>query len=273
MNASPAAAELREEVVAVWDGELEIHVKIAGSGPPLLVLHAAGGPRWLPFHHRLAESHTVYAPELPGTSPGDPYAINRIESFWDLVLIYEELVRALGIEGAAAFGESFGGMLVAELAANFPTIFSKLVLVAPAGLWRDDAPPGYFEMTSGAAERVPEFLFFDPTSEEAQALFALPEDPEQIPATIAWIVWAQACAAKFLWPIPELGLARRLHRVTAPTLIVFGREDRVMPAVYGEEFAKRIAGSRLEVIDRCGHIPTVEAFERTWELVSSFLAG
>jgi pimeloyl-ACP methyl ester carboxylesterase len=261
----------REEVVTVWNGELDIHVKVGGSGPPVLFLHAAGGPRWLPFHDRLAEDHTVYAPELPGTSPSDPYAINKIDTFWELVLIYEELVGALGIEGAAAVGESFGGMIAADLAAHFPAIFSKLVLLAPAGLWRDDAPPGWFEMASGGPEAVPGFLFHDPQCEAAQELFAMPEDPELIPTIIAALTWAQGCSGKFLWPIPDHGMARRLHRVSVPTLIIFGRQDRVMQAVYGEEFAKRIAGSRLELIEECGHIPHVEKAAQTLSLIRDFL--
>jgi len=86
-------------------------------------------------------------------------------------------------------------------------------------------------------------------------------------------VWAQGCSGKFLWPIPDQGTAKRLHRVRAPTLIVFGSEDRVMPAVYGEEYARRIAGSRLEILEGCGHIPHVEELERTLELVTSFLGA
>jgi len=262
---------MREEVVGVWAEGLEIHVTVAGAGPPLLFLHSAGGPRWTAFNDWLAERHTVYAPELPGTSAGDPRAIDRIDTFADLVLAYEELVGALGIEGAVAVGESFGGMLAADLAAHFPALLSKLVLLAPAGLWLEAQPPRVIELISGPPERAPEYLFFDPSSEIAQEFFRLPDDPEVIPGIIAALVWAQGCSSKFLWPIPDHGLAKRLHRVTAPTLIVFGREDRVMPAVHGEEFARAIAGSRLELIERCGHIPHVEALERTREAVGAFL--
>lgn len=260
-----------EEVRRVWNDGLEIHVQVGGSGPPLLFLHAAGGLRWGAFQDRLAESYTVYAPQLPGTHPSDPHAIDKVENFADLVLAYEELVRALGIAGAPVIGESFGGMLAADLAAHFPALFSKVVLLAPAGLWLDDHPPAVFELTAAKPEEVPGYLFANPDSEIAQAFFALPEDPELIPGIIAALVWAQGCSGKFLWPIPEQGTAKRLHRVSAPTLIVFGSEDRVMPAVYGEEYARLIPGSRLEIFEGCGHIPQVEELERTLELVGSFL--
>jgi pimeloyl-ACP methyl ester carboxylesterase len=268
-----AAGAQREEVVTVWGGRVEVHVKVAGSGPPLLFAHSAGGPRWIPFMDWLAERFTVYAPELPGTTPGKPRMIDNVENFGDLVLAYEELVRALRIEGAVAVGESFGGMLVCDMAATFPGLFSRLVLLAPAGLWDDEHPPAVVELTAATPDRVPGMLFHDPSSEIAQDFFRLPDDPGLIPAIIAALVWAQGCAGKFLWPVPEQGLAKRLHRVNVPALIVFGREDRVMPSAYGEQFARAIAGSRLEVLDGCGHIPHVEAAERTKELVGEFLGG
>ena len=271
MEAHAAGVTIEERVVSVWDGALDIHVKVGGSGPPLLFVHSAGGPRWLEFNDWLAEDFTVYAPDLPGTSPGDPRAIDKVESFADLVLIYEELVRALGIEGAVAVGESLGGMIAADLAAHFPRLFSKLVLLAPAGLWLDEEPPHAVELMTLPPERAPEYLFHDPTSQIAQDFFRLPDDPDLVPKIIAALVWAQGCGAKFLWPIPEHGLAKRLHRVEIPTLIVFGREDRVIPSVYGGEFARLIGGSRLELIDDCGHIPQVEKLERTKEIVQEFL--
>jgi len=159
-----AAAAMREEVVTVWDGRLEVGVKVAGSGPPLFFAHSAGGPRWVPFLDWLAESHTVYAPDLPGTTAGKPRMIDNVDTFADLVLAYEELVRALGIEGAAAMGESFGGMVVADLAATFPSLFSKLVLLSPAGLWLDQHPPLAVELTAARPELAPEYLFHDPAS-------------------------------------------------------------------------------------------------------------
>jgi len=267
------AGGAREEVRSVWNDELEIHVQVAGSGPPLVFLHAAGGLRWGEFLDRLAESYTVYAPQLPGTHPSDQHAIHKVETFADLLLMYEELVHALGVAGAPVIGESFGGMIAADLSAHFPSLFSKLVLLAPAGLWLDDHPPRVFELTAAKPEEVPAYLFANPDSDVAKAFFALPEDPELIPGIVAALVWAQGCSGKFLWPFPDQGGAKRLHRVTAPTLIVFGSEDRVMPAVYGEEYARRIAGSRLEIIEDCGHIPHVEELERTLELVSSFLSA
>jgi pimeloyl-ACP methyl ester carboxylesterase len=85
------------------------------------------------------------------------------------------------------------------------------------------------------------------------------------------MVWALGCTGKFFWPIADHGLAGRLHRVTAPTLVVWGREDALVPVVYADEFAKRIRHSRVVLIDKAGHIPQMEQTEPTLAAVEEFL--
>ncbi len=174
------AADVRDETVEVWDSRLRLHVKVAGDGPPLLYFHPLPGLAWQPLLDQLAQGHTVYAPEHPGTSPGDAHAIGQVQTFGELLLVYEEMIRKLGLERPAALGQSFGGMVAADLAATFPRLFSKLVLLAPMGLWRDDAPIPLMEMVSGSPEEVPKYLFAHPGSETARAARALPKDPEVI---------------------------------------------------------------------------------------------
>ncbi|MFD0453910.1 alpha/beta fold hydrolase [Rhodococcus aetherivorans] len=131
---------ITEQTVDVWGGRLAITVKVAGAGAPLLYLHPAAGLAWDPFLSHLASRYTVYAPEFPGTSEGNPYAIHTIDTLSDMVLAYEELVRTLGLDHPVVIGQSFGGMLAAELAATFPTLPDKLVLLDPIGLWTETAP-------------------------------------------------------------------------------------------------------------------------------------
>jgi pimeloyl-ACP methyl ester carboxylesterase len=261
-----------DEIVQVWDGRLSLHVKIAGSGSPVVFFHPLPGLAWQPFLDRLAERHTVYAPELPGTSPGDPHAIREVQTFWELLLVYEEALHLLGLDRPAAVGQSFGGMIAADLAACFPRLFGRLVLLAPIGLWRDDAPIPLVDMVTGPVEETPRYLFANPESEAARATLALPDDPEQIPTAIAQNTWNIGCAAKFAWPIADHGLHRRLHRISAPTLVVWGRDDALVPAAYAADFGDRIAGSRTELIDDCGHVVQVDQPERTLSAISEFLA-
>ncbi len=264
-----AASGVREEIVPVWGDRVGLRVQVRGSGPPLVFLHPASGLAWDPFLEELAESRTVYAPLVPGTSPADPDAIDEVRDLWELVLLEEEALLALGLEGTDLVGASFGGMLGAELSAAFPGQFGRLVLLNAIGLWRDDAPVTNWLMTPPA--ELPALLFADPSSPHAQAMFALPEDPVAMADAIAGMTWAMGCTAKFVWPVPDRGLARRLHRVTAPTLVIWGREDGLVSSVYAEEFGRRITGARVEVLDGCGHVPQVERREETLALVREFL--
>jgi pimeloyl-ACP methyl ester carboxylesterase len=264
---------IRDRAVIVGDGRLTIHFKTAGSGPPLVYFHALGGLRWSPLLDALADSFTVYAVEHPGTSPGDHRAIYEVESFTELLLGYEEALGELGLERPIGVGVSFGGMVAADLAATFPTLFSKLVLCCPIGLWRDDAPIPLVELISGSPEEVGKALFLDPDSEAAKEMMAMPGDPEEIPAHVAQVTWNIGCTSKFAWPIADHGLRRRLHRIAVPTLILWGRQDALVPLAYSEDFAAGIAGARVVVLDEAGHEVQADQPEATREAITTFLAG
>ncbi|HEX6521525.1 MAG TPA: alpha/beta hydrolase [Streptosporangiaceae bacterium] len=270
MTANLVTPVTSEQAIDVWGGRLTMRIKVAGTGAPLLYLHSLDGLTWDPFLSHLAERHTVYAPEFPGTSAGDPYAIHAIDELPDLVLAYEEVVRQLGLSSPVLAGHSFGGMLAAELAAYFPGALDKLVLLSPMGLWQDDAPVSI--PIAVKADQLPALLFRDPASEAARAMLSSPEDPDAAREAAARQVWALGCTGKFAWPIPDRGLRNRLHRITASTLIVWGCQDRVIPASYASEFASLIANSKVALIDDCGHVPHVEQFEQTAAAVDDFLS-
>jgi pimeloyl-ACP methyl ester carboxylesterase len=102
-------------------------------------------------------------------------------------------------------------------------------------------------------------------------MFTPPDDPEAAIATIVGIAWATGCTSKFLWPIPDKGLHKRIHRIGAPTLVVWGQQDSLISSAYAAEFGRLIRGSRVETIDDCGHIPQMEQLDRTLTLVREFL--
>ncbi|MFD5562339.1 alpha/beta fold hydrolase [Kitasatospora griseola] len=269
MTTDSFSGEPREESVELWDGRLTLRVKVAGRGAPLLYLHGSTGLVWDPFLAHLAEQYTVYAPEFPGTTAGEPDAIHVIDDLSDVVLAYEELCRRLGLVDPVIVGHDFGGMLAAELAAHFPALPSRLVLIAPLGLWRDDLPVG--SLAAASAEELAGLLFLDPTGEVAQAALTPPADPAVAVEVIGGMVWSIGSTAKFLWPIPDRGLRSRLHRVTAATLIVWGSGDRLMSAEYAEEFAGLVTGSRAVVLDAAGHLPQLEQFKEATVAVDEFL--
>lgn len=260
---------LTDRTISAWNDRVTMRVRVGGSGPPLVYLHPAAGLAWDPFLDKLAEGHTIYAPEFPGTSPGDPYAIHQVDDLWDTVLIYEQTLRELGLSAVPVVGQSFGGMLAAELAAAYPGLFSRVVLLDPIGLWRDDAPVANW--IAAAPADLPGLLFADPAGEAAQAMLALPEDPDALASAQAAMVWNLGATGKLCWPIPDRGLHKRLHRIATPVLIVWGEQDALTSPAYAEEFRARIADSRVEIIPKSGHIPQVEQTETTYTAVSAFL--
>jgi pimeloyl-ACP methyl ester carboxylesterase len=87
------------------------------------------------------------------------------------------------------------------------------------------------------------------------------------------MVWSLGCTGKFFWPIADYGLAKRLYRIKAPTLVIWGQQDALVPVVYAEEFGRRIARCQVVLIDQCGHIPQVERTKETLEATNAFLAS
>jgi pimeloyl-ACP methyl ester carboxylesterase len=266
LSTAPAERSLR-----VWDDQLQVRVLVAGSGPPLVYFHPAGGLTWDGFLDALTQQFTVYAPEHPGTTPGDPRAIDRVDDMWDLVVMYQEVLEQLGLERPVLMGESFGGMVACEVAAYAPERVSKLVLLAPLGLWRDDLPVRNPMIVS--QDELRRLLFADPDGEAAGRFFGLPEEQEARVEAQVDFTWSQACTGKFVWPIPDRGLRKHIHRVGAPTLVVWGRQDGVIAPAYADEFARRIRGARVELIDRAGHLPHLEQSEAVARLVREFLSA
>jgi pimeloyl-ACP methyl ester carboxylesterase len=246
-------------------------VKTAGNGPPLLYLHAAGGPIWDPFVEGLCEHFTVYAPHHPGTGETARDSIYAVDSLWDLVLIYDEILDALNLPTVPVIGTSFGGMMACELAAHRPDRVSKMVVLDPIGLWRDDVPVAQYMLMP--PEKLVATLYKDLSSAPVQQALKMPTDPKELAVATADLVWALGATGKFVWPIPEKGLKKRLHRVKASTLIVWGEDDALISSIYAAEFAARIANSRVEIIKDCGHVPQVEKLETLKPLVANFLAA
>lgn len=265
-----AAPEMRR--VRLWQGRIETDVEIAGQGPPLVYLHGPWGLRAdRAFLDRLARTRTVYAPLFPGSTPDDPNAVHALGDWLDLVVYYGELFDRLELDKPIVAGHSFGGMVAAELAAALPRSVEKLILIDPLGLWRDEHPVKNW-MVLSEAERRPS-LFADPAGEAAVRFFAVPANSRARIDVLAQFVWSQACTGKFVWPLPERGLKRRIHRIAAPTLIVWGKADRIVAPAYAGEFAARIAGAKVALIENAGHLPHLEQPQAVAKAVLDFIAG
>ncbi len=260
-------AATSERTFTLWQDKVQARVRVAGSGPALVYLHSGYGLVWDDFLDLLARDFTVYAPEHPGTSDGLPDAVKPLDDVWDLTLFYDELFERLGLRSAAVVGHSFGGMVAAEIAAVARDRVSKLVLIDSLGLWRDDTPiKNYMVM---AQPEVEPLMFADRTHPARKHIFANLEDAD----SVVRLTWALACTGKFIWPLPDKGLKKRIHRITAPTLIVWGRQDGLTPPVYADEFARLIPNSRTEIVDHAAHMAPMEQPAAVARLVRDFIKG
>jgi len=227
-----------------------------GSGEPLLYLHGAGSvtPED-PLLNALAGTHHVYAPYLPGY--GETEDCPTLRTMLDYTLHSWDVAEALGLADPILVGHSMGGMIAAEMAAIAPRDVSRLVLIAPAGLWMDDHPiPDIFTLLPF---ELPNYLFHDPEAGAKLMTAGLKmDDPAFLQTYLVRNARQMGMAGKLLFPIPERGLSERLYRIKASTVIVWGASDRLVPPVYGPAFAGAIAGSRLVTVPEAGHMVVVE---------------
>ncbi|MGE5596337.1 MAG: alpha/beta fold hydrolase [Hyphomicrobiales bacterium] len=256
--------------VPVRNGDFNIPVYRAGSGEQLLFLHAAGGmARGLtPDLETLAKSYEVIAPVLPGWD--DTEGLQQIDDIHDLVFFLQDLIDALELKTPVnVMGHSLGGMFAAELAAARPDLVKKLVLVAPTGLWIDETPVA--DMFTALPPELPGLLFGDPNSPVVAEMFKPPANEDELAERMYLQLANFAAAGKFLWPIPDKGLKKRLHRIKAPTLILWGDSDRLVPPAYGPVFESKIAKAQLHTIKGAGHMLPVEKTDEFVSEVKGFL--
>jgi pimeloyl-ACP methyl ester carboxylesterase len=241
----------------------------AGSGVPLVVLHSAGGLlRDNPFLDRLAQRYHVFAPEWPGY--GESTGDELLEDMLDFALHGWDLVDALGLRQPHLLGHSMGGMIAAEMACLAPRDAGKLVLVAPAGLWLDEHPiPDVFALLP---YQLAEVLFADPAA--GQQLLTGGADLSDMEALKEFYLANQrrlTMAGKILFPIPNRRLSKRLYRLTAETLLVWGSADRLIVSAYAARWRELIPGARVVTLESGGHMLPYEQPEAFARVVAEFL--
>jgi len=235
----------------------KIHYIEAGSGPNLILLHGLGGSSqvWQFNIGPLAEKYHVFVPDQIGFGKSDKPLVNyRIRTYVDFL---DQFCKQLKIERARLVGNSMGGWIAAIYAATYPDRVDKLVLADAAGY----APPKDFDTRA--------FFGLNPTTREGMKILSAKVFYNKAFLTDAAI--DQAMAARLgagdgftIKSITESIIRGEdflddvVKTIKTPTLIVWGREDGLVPLSEGERFHKDIAGSTLIVFDQCGHVPNIE---------------
>ena len=245
---------------------IEARVSSKGDGEPLGFLGGLRGlPRWPTFLDRLAESRRVIAPSLPGFPGATGH--RELDDLPDWLAATLDLLEASGLSGADLIGASVGGALAAEVAALSRASVRRLVLIAPLGLF--DASEPVADLFALRKSEVAALLTSRP--ELLEAFLARPEGEDEVEWQIT-LARAEEAAARLLWPTGDLGLAKRLYRIQAPTLLLIGSEDRVLPASYAKRFADGLGGLvQVRQIEGAGHMLEIDAPDDAAEAALAFL--
>ncbi len=224
-----------------------------GSGPKIGFLAGFGGlPRWIPFLDRLADSRTVIVPSMPGFPGATGH--NILDMHLDWLVATRTLLEKAGLDGADLVGSSVGGSFVAEIAALWPQSVKRIAMIAPFGLFDEKDPAT--DVWAQRADDVAGLLCAN--GEIYKEMKAMPAGANSVEWPIEQTRAAEA-AARIFWPLGNTKLERRLPLITAPTLLIWGEADRVMPRSYADKIAKAIpGGAKITTIPGAGHLAELD---------------
>jgi pimeloyl-ACP methyl ester carboxylesterase len=240
-----------------------IRLMRGGSGDPLVYLHGASGANWLPFLQTLSKHFDVIAPEHPGFGESD--APDWLDNIHDLAYFYLDLFDELKLSGAHLVGNSLGGWIAAELAVRSTQRLASLTLSDAAGLH----VPGVKQLDTfliSDEQRLRQF-FYDP--KKADEMIARVASPDQEDVALK----NRATVAKLVWQPRDHDphLAKWLHRIDVPTLLIWGDTDRLFPKEHALAFEQSIPGAKLVIIPKCGHVPQIEQPDAFVAALESFI--
>jgi pimeloyl-ACP methyl ester carboxylesterase len=243
-----------------------VHLMKGGEGAPLLILQDdIGSPGWLPFYAELASRFTVYVPAHPGYGKSERPVWMR--SVRDLAITHHWLLKALGLEALPVVGLGLGGWVAAEMATMCQYRFTHLVLVGAVGVQPLEGEIADQFLVSG--EEYVKRCFHNPA--KFTALYGQETTAEQrevwevnreMTVRIAWKPYM------FNQTLPIL-----LGGVGTPALVVWAKEDTVVPRSCAQRYAESLATARLTVLDGCGHCAEAEKPQELATLIMDFLAG
>jgi pimeloyl-ACP methyl ester carboxylesterase len=266
-------------------------VNYVEMGPPegerdpcsLVFVHGLSGcwQNWLEQLPHFGRTHRVVALDLPGfgDSQAPPWEVS-IRTYGKLVL---EFADAIGLEDCVVVGNSMGGFIAAETAIAQPGRFEKLLLCSAAGVSSVRLRKGPTAVVARMLAAGAPLVFrlqgrtFNRPRARARAFAGICERPDLLRPELLWELYTGGNrGTRFVDALTSLAgydILDRLDEVDVPTLIVWGRQDHVVPPADALEFHRRLSNSRLEVFEGCGHLPMTERPVRFNRVLEEFLAS
>ena len=243
---------------------VKVRIFGSGDGPAILFLHGATGvPPQGPFFEALGEGHRLIIPEHPGFGASE--APKWIRAVPEVALHYLDLLDALDLKEVALVGQSLGGWIASEIAVRSTKRLRSLTLMAPVGLRVRGTPIADNFMWS--PQEAVRNVFHN--QELAEQVLQRPISEEQADLNLASQFMAARLGWEPRWHNPVL--ERWLHRIDVPTQIVWGAQDRFVPPSYAQRWGELIPGSRVALVDECGHLPFAEKPQETARIVRNFI--
>jgi pimeloyl-ACP methyl ester carboxylesterase len=247
---------------------IAVETTIVGAGPPLLFLH--GGDyvaQNRPFFDRLARRFRVIAPRHPGfgTTPRPAW----FRTVHDIAYLYLDLLDRLDVSDAVLVGSSFGGWVGLEMAVRSQARLGQLVLIDSVGV-----------KFGGREERDIADIYALPAEEVVRRSFAgpagaVPDYAKLDDGELLAIARDREATSLYGWKpyMHDPGLPRWLHRITRPSLVLWGDEDGIVPPSYGERLAATLPHARFERIARAAHYPQIEQPEAVAVSIERFVSA
>jgi pimeloyl-ACP methyl ester carboxylesterase len=251
-----------ESFVEVAGGK--VHLLKGGTGEPLLILHRdVGNPGWLPFYEQLAQRFTVYVPSHPGFDKSErPDWMRNVR---DMAIVYQWLLKNLRLDTLSVVGLGFGGWVAAEMATMCHHQLKRLVLVSAMGI-----QPTRGEIMDQFLLYTTDYLkagFYDQT--KLDQLYGQEPEVDQL---VTWEI-NREMTTRIAWKpyMFNQTLPRLLPGVETPTLIVWGKEDRIAPVNCGERYMQALPRAQFVVLNQCGHFVEVEKADELTQLINEFI--
>ena len=265
-----APAQPTDKTVAVF-GQA-IHYWDVGSGPVVVLVHGLGSRKedWTPVLQPLAQKYRLLVPDQIGFGKSEKLLLDySVQTYVDFL---DEFLRQLKVEKASLVGESLGGWISALYAVELGegahlTPVEKLVLVDAAGLKQDAPIPNLNPSSLATMRGVMESVFYDTSWLNDDALRRIFTDKLSV---------HDSYTVRSFLGNPMIATERvddRLAKIKMPTLVVWGKQDKLIPMAMGERYAAGIAGAKLVSFDKCGHVPATEKTEEFLTAVTAFLGG